>query len=961
MADPLAPEWPYPGARWWKVDLHTHTPASKDTSAWQKAIGTSDEVTPEKWLLRCMEAGLDCVAVTDHNTGEWIERLKAAYADLEARRPEGFRPLYLFPGIELSVNGGFHLLTIFDLDTGCSDIDALRGVVEYDGTPGFCDGVTRKSPVEVIDKVLAAGGLPIPAHVDGPQGLLAPSSDGSKGLALNPGAVQQVLDRDEILAMEVVDWEFKKPHVYTTSGRSWTEVLGSDCHSFRNGSLGSRFTWVKMERPSLEGLRLALLDGERFSVRRSDAPEPFDPYELPEHFVEAIRIEEARFMGRGSPAELRFSPWLNAIVGGRGTGKSTVVHFLRLGFQRSSDLEVLSEESEPRRAFERFEHVAGSRDEHGGLCRETKTLLTVRRDGVRHRLRWRQDRMGPVVDDELESGWWPSTSQSVTPERFPVRLFSQGQIATLAGESQEALLGVIDEAARAGPQKEALAEATRRFFTLRAKVREQDGKLQARDKLVVELEDVERKLRRFEDAHHADVLKEYRVRRRQEREIQRQLEATEGLAERIETLAGEVAPEDLPGGLFDPERDDDREAQTAVDRLHGAIRETGRALEEIAGRLRTAAKDERTTAEASAWHSAVDAAKRAYEELTAGLREQGVADPSEYGKLVQDRQRLEHEAARLESLREERDRLVAEADEELRRVLGFRRELSTRRADFLEETLQENPYVRIELVPYGREWRPVERSLREAVGVPDDRFSDDICSVEDDVPVSGLVADLIAAEGRRSGESAVSPGDTEGAGEEPEDPVEAQLTIMKERFEAACRGQGDFRGHFNNYLERECTKRPELLDRLLTWFPEDSLRVQYSRRGDGRDFRPILQASAGERAAAMLAFLLTHGNEPLVFDQPEDDLDNHLIYDLVVRQIRDSKLRRQIIVVTHNPNIVVNGDAEMVHAMRFKAGQCRVVKAGSLQETSMRDEVCEIMEGGREAFERRFWRLGREI
>ena len=110
----------------------------------------------------------------------------------------------------------------------------------------------------------------------------------------------------------------------------------------------------------------------------------------------------------------------------------------------------------------------------------------------------------------------------------------------------------------------------------------------------------------------------------------------------------------------------------------------------------------------------------------------------------------------------------------------------------------------------------------------------------------------------------------------------------------------------------------------------------------------------------MLAFLLAHGEEPLILDQPEDDLDNHLIYDLVVRQIRENKLRRQIIVVTHNPNIVVNGDAEMLHALDFRQGQCVVAQSGSLQEKDMREEICRVMEGGREAFDRRYRRLGPE-
>ncbi len=110
----------------------------------------------------------------------------------------------------------------------------------------------------------------------------------------------------------------------------------------------------------------------------------------------------------------------------------------------------------------------------------------------------------------------------------------------------------------------------------------------------------------------------------------------------------------------------------------------------------------------------------------------------------------------------------------------------------------------------------------------------------------------------------------------------------------------------------------------------------------------------------MLAFLLAHGGEPLVLDQPEDDLDNHLIYGLVVQQIRSNKQRRQLIIVTHNPNIVVNGDAELIHVLDFNH-QCHVKQTGSLQEQDMRQEVCQVMEGGSEAFERRYQRLGGEF
>ena len=113
-------------------------------------------------------------------------------------------------------------------------------------------------------------------------------------------------------------------------------------------------------------------------------------------------------------------------------------------------------------------------------------------------------------------------------------------------------------------------------------------------------------------------------------------------------------------------------------------------------------------------------------------------------------------------------------------------------------------------------------------------------------------------------------------------------------------------------------------------------------------------------SAALLAFLFSYGEEPIILDQPEDDLDNHLIYDLIVTQLRRIKQRRQVIVVTHNANIVVNGDAELVVALVARGGETHPECAGSLQERTVRDTICAVMEGGREAFEQRYRRIALE-
>ena len=134
-------------------------------------------------------------------------------------------------------------------------------------------------------------------------------------------------------------------------------------------------------------------------------------------------------MGLGQPTELRFSPLLNAVVGGRGTGKSTVIHSLRIAARRDADMLDLNEGSIPRSTFERFNKVYRIRTDDGALRDNTVVQWTVIRDGIRHRITCRPGR-NPAkfdVEDQAPSGdWIRSQVQSVTPKRFPVRIYSQG-------------------------------------------------------------------------------------------------------------------------------------------------------------------------------------------------------------------------------------------------------------------------------------------------------------------------------------------------------------------------------------------------------------------------------------------------------------------------------------------------------------------------------------------------------
>lgn len=944
----MSQPWPYPGARWWAFDFHTHTPASRDTSAWQAAIGTPTEMTPQTWLLKYMVAGIDCVAVTDHNTGEWIDKLKAAYADMKRKAdagpvPAGFRELQLFPGVEISVQGGFHLLAIFDPSATSQTISDLLAKADYDGTRGDSDGVTREGAAKVVEHILMAGGLAIPAHVESDKGLLRVELDTRKCL-LDTTTVKQVLQVPGILAMEWTASNSPTPMVLDELKLRFASVVGSDCHSFQGSAVpGSRYTWIKMAKPSLEGLRLALLDGQEASVRRSDESIGFAPFNTPEHFIESIEIRNARYMGRGKlSANLPLNPYFNALIGGRGTGKSTIVHALRLAYQREKELYV---GSEAWQTFERFNKIAKTRNDEGGLRTETAICVQVQRDGTAYRLIKRQDGQGHVVEewDSATASFKASASQVVSEQRFPLRLFSQGQIAALAGDSQQALLKVIDDAAGTQSGQATFEEAKRAFLAARAQMRELEGRLQGRESLMLSLQDIQRKLARFEGADHAAVLKKYQHTSRQSRELDRQFEASAELATRLKDIATDLLAEGLPEGLFDG--NEDASVLSLVQALHAAIDKARQEVENAAAGLQERGQALRGELEASAWLARISAARTAYDQLKADLQQQGVSDPSEYGRLVQDKQRLEVELKRLETLQKQHEDLYEKAKALLNQVQSSRRAVSDQRTTFLQATLQDNPFVRIELIPYSRDTQGIERSLREALGAADGKYVDDLYQEQEGTPAKGLVADLLGTVGLV---------EQPGAWNTPA--FEQSLLDQKRRLVQACRGNTEFGSWFNKFLKAESDKHPEFTDHILCWFPEDGLQVEYSRKGDGRDFQSIGQASAGQRAAAMLAFLLAHGNEPLVLDQPEDDLDNHLIYGLVVQQIRSNKLRRQLIIVTHNPNIVVNGDAELIHVLDFN-NQCHIKQTGSLQDQAMRTEVCQVMEGGEEAFGRRYLRL----
>lgn len=184
--------------------------------------------------------------------------------------------------------------------------------------------------------------------------------------------------------------------------------------------------------------------------------------------------------------------------------------------------------------------------------------------------------------------------------------------------------------------------------------------------------------------------------------------------------------------------------------------------------------------------------------------------------------------------------------------------------------------------------------------------------------------------------------------------------------------QAGLRSHWANRLRG---LDPLVRTRLAAEIADDIVTMDFLREGGDRNrsehWQPLTTGSPGQRGAAMLSFVLHHGTEPLVLDQPEDDLDTEWITELVVRQLRRSRWTRQIVVVTHNANIPVNADAERVIVLQNTGAGLRVRTStssdgsvehcGPLENSQVRNDIQQIMEGGVDAFVRRERRYNNEL
>ena len=289
---------------YYRVDLHVHSPDSTDY------CGDSG-VTPYEFVSAFVAHGFDLIAITDHNTGTYIDDAMAARDRIASKECKNITVL---PGVELYVSPGVHLLAI--LPEGGSQ--AISDLLSHLGLRVQHHGDTTKFVSRQIEEVRRnvheRGGLLIGAHCNSTNGIVQ-ELDGQARLEWL-GAVDalEINSRSaETKVSQTVDY------VTNSLNMPIPFTFGSDSHDCASDKTGM---WVKMAKPSLSSLRQLIFEPQ-LRVSRTEPVPPTHGRIVGFTTTYSIYPDE-RF---------RFSPHLNVLLGGRGAGKSAAIDLLRFAFE----------------------------------------------------------------------------------------------------------------------------------------------------------------------------------------------------------------------------------------------------------------------------------------------------------------------------------------------------------------------------------------------------------------------------------------------------------------------------------------------------------------------------------------------------------------------------------------------------------------------------------------------------
>ena len=824
---------------------------------------------------------------------------------MESIRTEaGKRGIYLFPGFELTSKEGIHVLCLYPPDASSEQLGRFLGEFGVHDVASSSDPC-GKSFADLLACVRRQGGVSIAAHVTSAKGLLKTLQGQSRIRAWrdkNLHAVQIPGAVEDLLENEKAIVENRNPD-YARNDAPEERLAVAVVNA---SDVVAPDDLAKPSATCWIKMSEIGIEGLRQAFLDPGSRIRLHSDPKPEDHAEFVSMSwQGGFL---DGVQVQFNSNLNVLVGGRGSGKSTAIESLRyvLG------LEPLGEDA---------------RTSHDSILKNvlrsgTKVSVVVGSHRPR-RLDYRIERTipNPPVVRNARTG---EVLNVTVADVFPgVEIYGQHEISELA-RSPEKLTGLLG---RFVQRDESLAARKR---DLRNELRQsREGVSRTREELdqieesLAALPGLEETLKRYQDAGLEKDLRERSLLVREKRVLDTVPErlapirqCRDDLKQALPVDRGFVSPralEDLPG----------QEILAGADRV---LEELNTDLEQVVQRFDAAlAKAEQ---ELRGVHERFEArsasVQSAYEEKLRDLQKSRI-DGEEFIHLRRQIEELRPLTERQEVLKRE------EAD------------LRGRRRSLLVEWEDVN----------GQEFRALDRAGKLVTKQLDGRVR---VQVEFGGNRERLFQLLYAEVGGRLSEAigALRRTDTLSVGE---------LT-------QACRqGAAALVADFNMppaQAERLARASEATLMRIeeLDLPSTTKIELNVAASGETAKWQALDKLSTGQKATAVLLLLLLDSDAPLVVDQPEDDLDNRFITESIVPRIRDGKRRRQFLFSTHNANIPVLGDAELILGLSAsgEAGMGHAMidpeHVGSIDAGPVRALVEELLEGGQDAFERRRRKYG---
>ena len=904
------------GANFYLADLHIHTPADKsknyDMSYKKKQL--HDAAWCRQYARKIIEAAyekkIEVMGITDHNSADWID-----YFNEEVKKinlPEGQNKIIIFPGFEVNTNtgSGVHIICLFNPGTPKARLDEYLSAL-FEAEDKFdskgCPKLAKKSCNEVVNFIQEKGGICIGPHALSGNGVLSGYAEQPRMEAFTnpkllvieiPGARSELTG----FAKNVIDGldpHYKRERLIATINSSDSDSLDK---------VGSQATYIKMSSITVEGLREAFLDWEsRIRLKEELGKEKY-----------AVIIG-ARWEGGGcflNDQIVHFNKNLNTIIGGKGTGKSTIIETLRYAF---------NQEPKSPNAERTYQEIIREVFKSGS----TLQVIVYTPQTNRHYLIERSYPGQPVVkniDEELLK------QENIAKEKeiidlpveslFLPEIYGQKEIYDIS-DDPSFQLKLVD---RFLDEKFAQLKTEESNLLKQLKITKRDliGTLESLDKIEEnnkELLEIREKKQKYIDWGIQERLKTQRSYEKEklllERAIKKIDDLEDGLIRFFNTMDTDITfisdktIENLPNkNLLKKGRKELASFFTFLESKRAEIKDA------------IAKTNNKLTGIKTEWEFLYNTQQKEYQKIIDSLRKEGLPlDPDEFMRLERKENLLKSIVSDKDKYSKTKEKLEASRRKLLDQLNKVRLEQFKKRKEVAQKingklkgilkidvkyAANRDGFIKRLLGYSSRENRIMKEPIKRMVD--DDKFN-----------VRFFVETLRKGEQALMDDLNLTPGTA--ASLYRAIPMEDYYDIETLDFDQ------------------------ETIIKLYIGLPE----VAIPERSDDL-FKETEHLSKGQKCTAILTLVLLESDRPLIIDQPEDDLDNRFIVDDVVEKLRAEKEKRQFIIATRDANITISADAELILALDADEKHGWEQTSGSIDDQKVKEAVERIIEGGKEVF-----------